>query len=82
MCTATPTKSPTPTEPPCPDYRGVGSMCEPPPTEPTGTEPAPDEPDDWMSWLVAVFAWLAAAVVLAPMVLGGLLGVDSLRSGE
>jgi hypothetical protein len=31
---------------------------------------------------VPLLAWLAAVLVVAPLVLGGLVGVDSLRGGE
>lgn len=82
----------TPTSYPCPEYRGVGSLCTGTPT-PASDPPTDGPPDDsgpidpgtdartepWLAGYLPLFAWLAAVVVLAPMVLGGLLGVDSLR---
>lgn len=79
----------------CPPYRGA-ALCEPtPPLTPTPTtettatspddetaeSPRDDDPDDWLSGLLPLLAWAGAVVVVAPLVLWGLVGLDSLRGG-
>jgi hypothetical protein len=85
--------SETPTPDPCPQFRGVGSLCTgtPTPHEGDGVTPAttgdvgevgPDRdrgPLGWSAGLVPLLAWVAVVAVLAPLVLGGLVGLDSLR---
>lgn len=78
----------TQTPDPCPSFRGAAGLCTTTPT-PTPTPAAedvavdvPDEEessDDWLGGLVPVLAWVALVAVLAPLVLGGLVGLDSLR---
>jgi hypothetical protein len=90
---ATNTSTDTPTPDPCPTFRGVGSLCTgtPTPHEGDGVPPATtadvDEvgpgPDRgllaWFGGVLPLVAWVAVVAVLAPLVLGGLVGLDSLR---
>lgn len=87
------TQTRTPTLPPCPQYRGAGTLCtstatptDPPAGGQDADGPTPDaepaSPDDWLAGLLPLLSWAAVLVVVAPAVLGGLLWADWLRSDE
>jgi hypothetical protein len=94
--TATPTRTPTPN--PCPTFRGASGLCTTTPTPTYTPRPTPvaedpgavevgvpddeESADDWLGGLLPVFAWFALVGILAPLVLGGLVGLDSLRGRE
>lgn len=89
----TPTPTSTPSPDPCPEYRGAGSLCTRTPTPATdpgiqvdSVEEAGPEPerarDDWLSGLVPLLLWAGAVALAAPLLLGGLLWLDSLRGAE
>lgn len=72
LCTGTP----TPTDPPV-----DGDTDAPNPMDDEVTPPSQRStggPDGWLTGMVPLLGWVAAVVVVAPVVLGGLLWVDSL----
>jgi hypothetical protein len=86
---ATPTPSPVTDVTPCPSFRGASGLCTGTPT-PSAVDDATDadDPDDappsesgWLDGLAPALAWFALVAILAPLVLGGLVGLDSLRGG-
>lgn len=91
--TSTPTDTPTPA--PCPNFRGVGALCTGTPTPHEGDGVTSGTTGDvgdvgserdrgfleWLGGMLPLVAWVAAVAVLAPLVLGGLVGLDSRRGG-
>lgn len=73
LCTRTPTRTPTPHEDPrmTPDAETVDERERPPRRDPGIVA--------WFAGLLPLLAWVGAVTVVAPLVLGGLLGLDSLR---
>lgn len=87
----------TPTPDPCPNFRGAGALCTrtPTPHEDPGVTPTVGHDYvekagpgrnpgviEWIGGLLPMIVWVAALVVLTPLVLGGLIALDSLNGGE